>query len=223
MTDDLKERVERASTLRLPQAIAPTHCGIEDGIGFVAFPYAGPSTIGRSLIRTKENGSLTFRKSYDLERAVHLCCQVAKVLASAHSARVRHGELSPSKFVIDEAGEICVLDIGLPTTHLFRRVPPLQLKSGWISFQFFSDPALQGDISKATEKSDIWSLGAILYTLATGEFIRVPEGVKVAPPETKVELPENIRRIIDRATAGSAWRRFRDMAAFARELEKAIY
>jgi serine/threonine protein kinase len=102
---------------------------------------------------------------------VRLSSQIARGLAAAHAANVVHRDIKPANLKITSAGELKILDFGvaqlMPSGAVFdnaTRTPSRVTAGGTIPYM--SPEQIRGDL--VDERSDIFSVGAVMYEMATG-------------------------------------------------------
>ena len=142
------------------------------------------------------------------QTAAQVVLSICKGLAQAHKAGIAHRDLKPSNILIGSNWEPRIGDFGL--------VGHSNGTEDCASPQYSSPEAMQ-DPSKANERSDVYSVGVILYELLTGEL----PGESYAPPSrTRAQkVDARFDKIVRRAMHPAPGMRFPSAGAMARELE----
>ncbi len=149
------EREARAAAaLSHRNIVAMYDSGLDGDARFIVMEFvSGPSL--SQLVR--QRGPLP------AEDAVQIACQVAGALAAAHRAGIIHRDIKPANVMVDDAGTVKVLDFGIA-----RAAGSTSLTQAAIlgSAPYIAPEVTRGQ--RADERSDIYSLGCLLYELLTG-------------------------------------------------------
>ena len=160
----------------------------ENGNVFIAMQYVE----GTPLSELIKNGPLP------IERAVAIARQVCDGLARAHESHVVHRDIKPDNIVIDRDGNATILDFGLARLMDASALTRSGTMIGTI--QYMSPEQARGEPVDA--RSDIFSLGAVIYEMVTG--ISPFEGENPASIINKIlnEPVEPPSRVCDRCPPG---------------------
>jgi serine/threonine protein kinase len=161
-------------------------------------------------------------------QALGIISKIARAMEHMHGRKIIHRDLKPGNVMMCEDGSIRVLDFGLAESvgigprGALGLAPPLGTPDYMPPEQVRGQP---GD-----ERSDIYSLGAILYEMVTGQapfqsddlFVLMNArvvGDPIAPCRLLQELSPQVEEIILRALARDPDSRYASMADFRRDLE----
>ncbi|MGK0441277.1 MAG: serine/threonine-protein kinase [Pseudohongiellaceae bacterium] len=222
--EEVKQRffreAEAAGRLTHPNIVTIFDVGEEPDLSFIAMDYIAGETLREHI--TTEN-LLT------IPLVFQLVAQVADALDYAHHLHIVHRDIKPGNLLYNpENQQVKVADFGLA-----RIVDNSRTKTGSIlgSPIYMSPEQLKGH--KATPASDIYSLGASLYQLLTGQPPYNGESIadlayKIVNEkftnarEIRKELPASATRIINKAMAKDADKRYENAAAMATALRNAL-
>ncbi len=179
---------------------------------------------GESLSAVLKRGPLP------VERAVAIAMQLCDALAVAHEAGVIHRDLKPANVMITPSGGVKVLDFGLARTAEARTDGSSLTEAG----QMLGTPdymAPEQFVGRtADERTDIYSLGALLYELVTGTrpfaevdpLGRILGSLSTPPPASSrnERVPAALDAVLARALALDPDHRFHSAAEFKRDLER---
>lgn len=153
------------ASLNHPNVAAVYGLHAEGGVRFLAMELVR----GRTLTEEMAQG-------LDPARVLPLALTAADALAAAHRQRVTHRDLKPDNIMIDEEGRLKVLDFGLAKLGAIETSPdsPTEMQGATVTRQgtllgtvaYMSPEQAQG--KPVDPRSDVFSLGIILYELATG-------------------------------------------------------
>lgn len=115
---------------------------------------------GETLKKKIEQGPLK------IEEAIDITIQIAKGLEKAHEKEIVHRDIKPPNIFITNDGTVKILDFGLAKSA--SRDTMTQLGSTMGTAAYMSPEQTQGE--DVTHRTDIWSLGVVLYEMLTGKL-----------------------------------------------------
>jgi serine/threonine protein kinase len=162
-------------------ALAVTHrnvCRVYDvgqagGEAFISMEYIDGEDLASLLRRI---GRLP------LDKAVEIARQLCYGLAAAHSQGVLHRDLKPANIMVDGRGQARITDFGIAVL-----ATPHRIRASLAGTPAYMAPELLGGAS-ATTRSDLYSLGAVIYEMVSGQRASEPRGV-LEPPEGGTSVP----------------------------------
>jgi serine/threonine protein kinase/tetratricopeptide (TPR) repeat protein len=114
---------------------------------------------GESLQARIERGPLK------LDEALDIGAQIAQGLAKAHERKIIHRDIKPGNILITKDGLVKIVDFGLAKLSGRTKLTRTGTAPGTVSYM--SPEQLRG--GEVDQRSDIWSLGVVLYEMVTGE------------------------------------------------------
>lgn len=162
---------------------------IDRGVTLEEMPYFVMEYIeGTDLEHAIKLGGLEFNRKIDL------VVQICKALSYAHKNGVIHRDIKPSNVLIDEEGNVQVLDFGIAQFYGDEDINPRHTRVGTImGTPDFMSPEQRSSSDKVTALSDLYSLGVVMYELFTGAR---PIGRFQLPSEIDSSIPESIQDVI---------------------------
>src|SRR5690606_29549119 len=175
----------------------------------------------------RPNLQLRARKEpFSVAEALRVGIQVAGAVETAHRAGVLHRDIKPANILVTEYNRPALTDFGIAsTTAAITEATGMSIP--WSPPESFGDPPQSGT------RSDVWALGATLFTLLAGRspFERAGERnssadlierIERAPlaPLGRPDAPASLQRLLERSMAKNPADRFPSAVAFARALQK---
>ena len=205
-----------ASSLNDPNIVEVYDVGEDNGKYFIVMEYVQGLTL-KQLI--KKRGSLTLPEVQDI------MLQLTSAVAHAHESYIIHRDIKPQNVIILEDGRVKIMDFGIAVALNAGEFTQTNSVMGTVYYI----PPEQANGGAATVKSDIYSLGILMYELVTGHVpFKGDNPVEVAIKhmnepipsicEYDPEMPQSIENIILRASAknpknryDSAWEMHEDL------------
>ena len=162
------QEAKAASALNHPGIVTIHDIAEEHGVDFMAMELVA----GRTLDRVIPRGGLRLRETLDYG------IQIAEALAAAHAGGIVHRDLKPTNVMVTDHGQVKLLDFGLAKLVEPRPLQPEAL-TATSPAALTIDGAIVGTIAymapeeaegkSADPRADVFSFGAVLYEMVTGE------------------------------------------------------
>ena len=168
------------------------------------------------------------REPVPLDRALDYTAQALAALTYAHSHGIVHRDISPANLFVTPAGLVKLSDFGLARSAMDLRLTQTGRVAG--SLPYMSPEQVRGSAS-LDERTDVYSMGVLLYELVTGNrpfdkesayemMVAHVQDEPAAPSSRRPELPKAIDEIILKALAKEPDQRFQSAAEFRQALER---
>ena len=205
-----------ASSLNHPNIVEMYDVGEDDGQYYIVMEYVEGKTLKQLL---KKRGSLTITEVIDI------MSQITDGMAHAHDSYIIHRDIKPQNIMILENGLIKITDFGIAMAMNSTQLTQTNSVMGSVHYL----PPEQANGKGSTLRSDIYSMGILMYELLTGGVpYKGDNAVEIALKHLKEplpsirkklpELPQSIENIILRSTAKNPQNRYKD----AREMHQDI-
>jgi beta-lactam-binding protein with PASTA domain/class 3 adenylate cyclase/tRNA A-37 threonylcarbamoyl transferase component Bud32 len=221
--EEVVERFEReaksAASLNHPNIAAVYDRGkTEDGSYYIVMELVSGGNLKERILK---DGPLPASKTAELG------LQVAQALRAAHEQGVIHRDIKPQNILLTESGQAKVTDFGIARAAAASTVT----KSGFVlgTAHYLSPEQALGH--PASPRSDLYSLGVVLYEMLTGELPHDAEtqvgivmkhvsGQLRPPKELDPQVPEELNGVVVRLMARDPEDRYQDAAELIKDLER---
>jgi tetratricopeptide (TPR) repeat protein len=239
--DDVQVRMFRRETHTLARLVHPNIAGIyeagrtEDGQHFFTMELVSGRTLSE-FVRNRLGGERP--SPADLRERLRLFNTICQAVNHAHQRSVIHRDLKPSNIVVTEAGEVKILDFGLARiTDADVAAASVLSEMGTIkgTLPYMSPEQTSGDSRNIDLRTDVYSLGVILYELLAGRHPYETQSVSVVkaisiicqePPRPLKESPGgavidvDLQTIAAKALEKEPDQRYQSAAALAEDVER---
>ena len=195
-----------ASSLSHPNIVEMYDVGEDAGTYYIVMEYIEGQTL-KQLI--KKRGALTISECIDI------MLQLTDGVDHAHASYIIHRDLKPQNIMIQDSGEIKITDFGIAMALNNTQLTQTNSVMGSVHYL----PPEQASGKGATVKSDIYSMGIMLFELLTGNLpFRGDNAVEIAFKQIKDDIPsvreinpsipQSIENIVLKATAKNPKNRY---------------
>ena len=147
--------IDALTELSNPHVIEIYESGVDGQIYYFAMEYVDGETIAERLRREKR---------IDWETVIEFSVQICTALKAAHDAGIIHRDLKPSNLLVTRDDQIKLADFGIAQIFAGQK---LTMTGGVLGTAEFMSPE-QAQGQRTTKKSDLYSLGAVMYAMLTG-------------------------------------------------------
>ncbi|PYO72127.1 MAG: serine/threonine protein kinase, partial [Gemmatimonadetes bacterium] len=150
--------IKTAAGLNHPHIVALHESGEAGGLLFYVMPYIEGETL---------RGRLNREGQLPIEDAVRIACDVAEALSYAHSRGVVHRDIKPENIMFS-AGKAMVTDFGIARAVTAASREPITDRGIIVGTPAYMSPEQAGPHGQIDGRSDIYSLGCVVYEMLTG-------------------------------------------------------
>lgn len=213
-----RTEAQSAAGLEHPNIVNIYDVGSENGMHYIVMEFVEGITL-KTYIEKK--GKLTYKE------AVSIAIQVGRGIEAAHNKNIVHRDIKPQNIMISTEGKVKVTDFGIA-----RAATSNTINSDVMGSVHYSSPE-QARNGFVDGKSDIYSLGIVMYEMVTG---RVPfdgdttvavaiqhlQEEMVTPSAYASDLPVSLEKIILKCTQKNPDRRYESMGSLLMDLKKSL-
>lgn len=211
---------QSAASLSHPNVVSIYDVGQEEEIHYIVMEYVEGSNLNEKI---KE------RAPFQVEEAVHIASQICDALDHAHHNQIIHRDIKPHNILIGKNGRVKVTDFGIARAAASSEITQTGSVIG--SVHYFSPEHAKG-VSQG-EKSDIYSLGIVLYQMLTNKLPFLGESpISVAlkhlqehveePRKVNSLIPQSVENIILKALRKNPHDRYRSAKDMLEDLDSCL-
>ena len=216
-----RKESQAAASLSHPNIVGIYDVGAEENIYYIVMEYIKGKTL-KELIR--EKGKLSS------EEMINYSIQIAEALEHAHQNHIVHRDIKPHNIMVTDDGRIKVTDFGIARAASSSTVTNTNNVIG--SVHYFSPEQARGGF--IDEKSDLYSLGIVMYEMITGKvpfegespisvaLKHIQEEI-VPPTEIDSTVPKNIEYVIMKCVRKNQSERYQSATELLTDLIKIKY
>ncbi len=194
----------------------------DDGLNYIVMEYVDGMTLKEYI---KSKGCLDWRE------ACEFAYQIARALECAHDHGIIHRDIKPHNIILTSDHTVKVTDFGIARTTTSNTIKMPGSGDVFGSVQYISPEQARGGYVDA--RSDIYSLGTVLYEMLTGKLpfdgdnaVSValqklesePEDIR----EISEDIPDSVAEIVMKAISKEQYKRYQTAADMAVELREAL-
>lgn len=209
-----------ASSLSHPNIVEVYDVGEDNGEYFIVMEYIEGKHLKQIL---KKRGNLT------IPEVVDIMLQITEGMAEAHDSYIIHRDIKPQNIMILDNGVVKITDFGIATALNSTQLTQTNSVMGTVHYL----PPEQASGKGATIRSDIYSMGILMYELLCGKLpFRGENAVEIALkhlkdpiPSIRLELPnlpQSIENVIIKSTAKNPKNRYADAREMHEDLKTVL-
>jgi serine/threonine-protein kinase len=212
------QEARAAGGLSHPNIVTIYDIGKSERVAYMAMEFLEGDEL-RSVLATREPMPVVL--------ALDIAAQVADGLAYAHERHIVHRDIKPANIMVVRGGLVKITDFGIAR----MRTNEVKTMTGMIlgSPKYMSPEQVAG--KRADHRSDLFSLGVVLYEMLTGEapfvadsihgiMFQIMQHTPAAPSTRNPELPEILDLIVAKALNKDVEERYQSAEDLARDLRE---
>lgn len=213
-----KQEASSAASLSHNNIVGIYDIGSENNINYIVMEYIDGKTLKQII---NENGVLSYSKS------IEIASQIAKALECAHNNNIIHRDVKPHNILVTKDGTIKVTDFGIAKATSSVTITNSDKIIG--SAHYISPEQAKGKFVDC--KTDIYSLGIILYEMTTGKVpydgespvaiaLKHVQEELIPPIKINQDIPESLNKLILKAVEKEPYRRYQSAHDVLIDLKK---
>ncbi|RFU63327.1 Stk1 family PASTA domain-containing Ser/Thr kinase [Peribacillus glennii] len=211
---------QSATSLAHSNIVSIYDVGEEDDIYYIVMEYVKGLTLKQYI-----------QKHYPIpmEKALDIMKQITAAIAHAHQNGIIHRDIKPQNILIDEEGNVKITDFGIAMALSATNITQTNAVLG--SVHYLSPEQARGGM--ANKKSDIYSLGIVMFELITGRLpfsgesavsiaLKHLQSETPSPKRWNPEIPQSVENVILKATAKDSFYRYDSVDDMQEDIRTAL-
>lgn len=211
---------QSATSLAHPNIVSIYDVGEEDGLYYIVMEYVDGQTLKQYI---QQHSPIQVQDALDIMQ------QLTSAISNAHHNHIVHRDIKPHNILIDNNGTVKITDFGIAMALSATSIT--QTNSVLGSVHYLSPEQARGGM--ANKKSDIYSIGIVMFEMLTGRLpfsgeSAVSIALKHLQSETpslkrwNPQIPQSVENIVLKATAKDPFHRYDDVDEMEDDLRTAL-
>lgn len=216
-----RREAKAATSLNHPNIVNIYDVGEEGDIYYIVMEYVDGQTLKQYIQQYSP---------LPVEEAIQIMKQLTSAISHAHENNIVHRDIKPQNVLIDRAGNVKITDFGIAMALTATSIT--QTNSVLGSVHYLSPEQARG--AMANKKSDIYSLGIVMFELLTGRLPFFGESaISIALKHLQSEtpsvrrwnphIPQSVENIVLKATAKDPFARYESVEKMEEDLSSALH
>ncbi|MBS4217797.1 Stk1 family PASTA domain-containing Ser/Thr kinase [Bacillus sp. FJAT-49711] len=215
-----QREAQSATSLTHENIVSIYDVGEEKDIYYIVMEYVNGMTLKQYI---------QYYHPIPIEHTIDIMKQLTSAISHAHQNHIVHRDVKPQNILIDHHGHVMITDFGIAMALSATSITQTNAVLG--SVHYLSPEQARGGM--ATKKSDIYSLGIVMFELLTGRLPFSGESaVSIAlkhlqsdtpsPRRWNPDIPQSVENIVLKSTAKDPFVRYESTDEMARDLDTAL-
>ena len=155
--ENFLDEARNAALLNHPNILRVFHVGIDSGLPYIVQEFFE----GGDLAKTLSD------KPFTIPETVRFVEQISYAIGYAHKNRIVHRDIKPANILIGTNGEPIIADFGLSVRDSRSRVIEGEMVG---TLRYMSPEQVRGEVHRLDGRTDIWSIGVLMYYMLTHQY-----------------------------------------------------
>jgi len=215
-----QREAQSATSLTHENIVSIYDVGEENDIYYIVMEYVDGMTLKQYI---------QYYHPIPLEQSLDIMKQLTSAISHAHQNHIVHRDIKPQNILVDHHGHVMITDFGIAMALSATSITQTNAVLG--SVHYLSPEQARGGM--ATKKSDIYSLGIVMFELMTGRLpfsgesavsiaLKHLQSETPSPRRWNPDIPQSVENIVLKATAKDPFVRYENTDEMERDLETAL-